>query len=74
MPVSVNHSNSMGSILLCGLDGHSRRKLIFKYAPLRRDEYLCRDWCFVFIMYFYYSRILAGNRPKNGGNNAKDGK
>jgi hypothetical protein len=57
----------MGSILLCGLDGDSRRKLIFKDAPLRRSRYLCRGWYFIFVMYFYYLHILAGNWLRNGG-------
>jgi hypothetical protein len=36
MPISVNHSNKMGSILLCGLDHGSRKNRIFTVSPRRR--------------------------------------
>jgi hypothetical protein len=38
MPISVNHSNRIGSILLRGLDHGSRKNRIFTVSPRRYGD------------------------------------
>jgi hypothetical protein len=50
IPISVNHSNKMGSILLRGFDHGSRKNRIFTVSP-RRHGYGARG-LFVFMALF----------------------